>query len=34
VSEEYIVAKGVYALEEWVTISDDSTCIEIICGEE
>jgi serine/threonine protein phosphatase PrpC len=34
VPEEYIVAKGVYALEEWVTISDDSTCIEIICGEE
>jgi serine/threonine protein phosphatase PrpC len=34
VPEEYIVAKGVYALEEWVTISDDSTCIEIICGDE
>jgi hypothetical protein len=34
VPEEYIVAKGVYALEEWVTISDDSTCIEIIYGDE
>lgn len=34
VPEEYIVAKGAYALEKWMTISDDSTCVEIICGDE
>jgi serine/threonine protein phosphatase PrpC len=34
VSEEDIVAKGVRALEEGMTLNDDSTCIEIICCDE
>jgi serine/threonine protein phosphatase PrpC len=34
VSEEDIVANGVRALEEGMTLNDDSTCIEIICCDE